>query len=61
MSDERILRLPAVCECVGLGRSTLYRMMDRGEFPRPVKLGAKANGWRKSDVQAWIAARSEAP
>lgn len=30
----------------------------RGEFPRPVKLGARAIAWRVSDIEAWELARS---
>ncbi len=36
MSDQpdRILRLKAVLDCTGLSRSTLYRKMQAGSFPR---------------------------
>ncbi|MYC39852.1 MAG: AlpA family phage regulatory protein [Candidatus Dadabacteria bacterium] len=27
------------------------------EFPEPVKLSARARGWRLADVEAWIDAR----
>ena len=56
---ERILRLPQVAELVGLRRSMIYRLMQEGEFPRPVRLAPRAVGWRMSDLQAWIAAREE--
>jgi prophage regulatory protein len=42
---------------VGIGRSTLYAWVADGEFPRPVRLGARAVGWRESDVSAWLASR----
>ena len=56
MSD-RIFRLPEVLARTGLGRSTLYAMMERGEFVRPVRLGTRAVGWRESDLAAWLGAR----
>jgi len=54
---ERILRRREVLDRVGVGQSTLYDWMKRGEFPRPVALGSKLVGWRESDVTAWIESR----
>jgi prophage regulatory protein len=31
--------------------------MKRGDFPKPVALGARLVGWRESDIEAWMAAR----
>ena len=55
--SEKILRRTAVEEWVGLGRSTIYAMMKAGTFPKPVKLGARAVGWRESDVLDWLNSR----
>ncbi|GGL77495.1 helix-turn-helix transcriptional regulator [Wenxinia marina] len=57
---EEILRRPAVVRVTGLPTSTLYAAMARGTFPRPVKLGERAVGWRKSDIENWLASRTEA-
>ena len=54
---ERILRRRAVEEMVGIGRSTLYAWVAEGGFPRPLRLGARAVGWRESDIHAWLASR----
>ena len=54
---DRILRLPAVCETVGLSKPTIHRMYRAKQFPQPVRLGAYSIGWRESQVQAWIAER----
>ena len=53
-------RLPEVIAICGLSRSTIYEMIGRGEFPAPVKLGARAVGWRRSDIEAWLASRRPA-
>ena len=52
--NDKILRRTAVEEMTGLSRSTLYRMMDRGEFPRPARIGQRAVGWRQSVIAQWI-------
>lgn len=55
--DDRVLRLQELIDKLGLGRSTIYRMMDEGEFPRPIHLTRKAVGWRSSEIDAWLASR----
>jgi len=54
MSDERLIRLPQVESLTGLRRAHLYGLARRGQFPKPVKIGARASAWRESLVLAWI-------
>lgn len=50
----RLIRLPEVMSRVGLGRSTIYRWMSEGKFPKPVQLGAHAVAWAEREVEEWI-------
>ena len=50
----RLIRLPEVQHRVGLGRSTIYRWMAEGKFPKPVQLGGYAVAWAEDEVEAWI-------
>jgi prophage regulatory protein len=52
-----ILRCKQVQARTGLARSTIYLHVKTGEFPRPVRLGARAVGWLESEVCDWIAGR----
>lgn len=52
-----ILRLPAVCKITGLSKSTIYEMRSRSEFPGPVRLGARAVGWHRAAITAWVQSR----
>ena len=54
-SPERILRLSAVLERTGLSRSTLYRKVQAGTFPRQIKISERCCGWRQSAVDEWLA------
>jgi prophage regulatory protein len=56
MADKH-LRLPAVQEATGLGRSTIYALIARGEFPRAVKLTGKAVAWPESRIAEWLQSR----
>ena len=53
-----VLRLPAVSTQTGLARSTIYKFINEGNFPRQVRLGQKAVGWLSTDINKWIESRS---
>ena len=53
----RLIRLPEVQHRVGLGRSTIYRWMAEGKFPKPVQLGGYSVAWAEDEVEAWITTR----
>ena len=53
----KILRNPEVRDRTGLSRSTVYRLIEEGSFPRQVKLGARSAGWIESEVDAWLERR----
>jgi len=50
----RLLRLPDVLERSALSRSALYRLVNEGAFPRPLKLTQRSVAWVESEVEAWI-------
>lgn len=54
---ETLLRRPQVEARTGISRSTIYLWMDKGDFPRPVKLGTRLVAWRESDIIAWLDSR----
>ncbi len=54
---ENHLRRPAVETATGLSRSSIYDMMDKGEFPRPIRIGKRAVAWPQSEIEAWLAER----
>lgn len=52
----RILRLKDVIEQTGLARSTIYKYVNAGTFPKPAPLGGRSVGWIDSEVHDWIMA-----
>lgn len=53
-SYDRILRIKTVLDRTGLSRSTLYRKVQNGTFPRQVRISTRCAGWRESAVTAWM-------
>jgi prophage regulatory protein len=54
----RLIRLKEVQHRVGLGRSTIYRWMAEGKFPKAIALGGNSVAWIEGDVDAWIKDRA---
>lgn len=50
----KILRRTQIEQMLGISRSSIYQMMADGEFPRPLKLGRRAVGWRSDDIETWL-------
>lgn len=55
---DRILRVREVLARISVSRSTLYKWMDEGRFPRHVQLGPRSIGWRESEIDEWLASRA---
>ncbi|MCU7376166.1 AlpA family transcriptional regulator [Paucibacter sp. O1-1] len=58
LTPQALLRLPKVMNTTGLGRSTIYRMVAKKQFPRPIKISVRAVAWRQTDIADWIEART---
>ncbi len=57
--NPTLLRVRSVTEQTGLSRSSLYKEISTGDFPKPVKITAKAVAWPSDEVDAWIQKRIE--
>jgi prophage regulatory protein len=55
----RVMRLKEVLDTTGLSRSTVYKYIADGDFPKPVTLGERCVGWVESEVFEWLLARIE--
>lgn len=63
----RIMRLKEVIDTTGLARSTIYKYMGDGIFPKPVNMApsgpnvrsTRGIGWVDSEVFDWVLARIE--
>lgn len=48
-----LLRFPAVRARTGLSRSTIWRLEQRGLFPRRRRISHRAVAWAAEEVEAW--------
>jgi len=52
--SDALMRLPSVLQVFPVSRATWYAGVRAGLYPAPVKLGARAVAWRRSDIQKLI-------
>lgn len=53
----RLIRLPEVLKRTGYSRSWTYKLIDKGEFPEPIKTGSRSIAFIESEINDWIEQR----
>ena len=56
--DMQALRIKQVAAKIGLGQSTIYRMIVEGRFPKPFQLTTNRTAWLESDIDEWLAEKA---
>jgi predicted DNA-binding transcriptional regulator AlpA len=54
---NQILKTEDACKFLGISLAHWRRLRTNGEAPPPVRIGARINGWRVSDLIAWCDSR----
>jgi len=52
--SKRLIRINDVMDRTSLARSTVYKYISLGQFPKPIKLGTRAVAWVESEIEAWV-------
>jgi len=50
----RVLKLKDVVEKTGLGKTSIYKLINLKIFPRSINLGLRSVGWIESEIEDWI-------
>lgn len=50
---EPMLRLPEVRRITGAGKTTIYRWIRKGQFPRAITISPGYVAWRSSEIEDW--------
>lgn len=54
MTTRRLIRLPEVMNKTGYSKAWIYRLISRGVFPEPIKIGIRARAFVESEIDEWI-------
>ncbi|NIA75112.1 AlpA family transcriptional regulator [Providencia rettgeri] len=54
--DDQFIDMKFITHLTGLTDKWFYKLIQDGEFPKPIKLG-RSSRWLKSEVEQWLQAR----
>ena len=60
MKNNTLIKLPVVKQLTTFSRSTIYRLMSKGEFPKQIKLSERSSAWSLEEVYSWIEEKKDA-
>lgn len=53
---DKLIDMKFITQLTGLTDKWFYKLIQDGEFPKPIKLG-RSSRWLKSEVELWLSAR----
>ncbi len=54
---DKCVRIKQVAEMVGFSKPTIYRLINKGSFPKPFNISTNCVVWRMSAIEDWIKER----
>lgn len=51
---SRLIRMKKVLEMTGLGKTSVYDLLNAGNFPKSVPISERSVAWVEAEVQQWI-------
>ena len=62
ISSSKCLREKELLTVIPFSKSTLWRNVQNGTFPKPIKLSEKVTVWEWADIESWLSTkRSQNP
>ena len=56
---KKLIKAKEVAEMLSVCVSQVYKLVQQGSIPKPIKLGKRGSAWLISDIDAWIDSRIE--
>lgn len=54
--SDKFVDMAFITQLTGLTNKWFYKLIQDGEFPKPIKLG-RSSRWLQSEVEAWLQQR----
>ncbi|EUD06336.1 helix-turn-helix transcriptional regulator [Providencia alcalifaciens] len=51
--NDQFIDIKFITQLTGLTDKWFYKLIQEGEFPKPIKLG-RSSRWLKSEVEIWL-------
>ena len=56
----KVLKINEVVELTSIPRSSIYFLIKKGKFPKPLRLSDRRIGWLYEDIINWLRKKKEA-
>ncbi|CAA9891748.1 conserved hypothetical protein [Candidatus Methylobacter favarea] len=56
--NKNVLRIPATCKKMGIGRNTLYALVKADKYPKPIRFSEKSVGFLEYELDDRIDAKA---
>ena len=57
---SKVLKVKEVAEEINVSVPQVYKLVNLGRFPKPIKLGERGSGWLTSEIEAWLQSKVDA-
>ncbi|MDU3267377.1 MAG: AlpA family phage regulatory protein [Klebsiella oxytoca] len=54
--SDKMVDMAFITEFTGLSDKWFYKLIQKGLFPKPIKMG-RSSRWLKSEVESWVCQR----
>lgn len=51
--NDKMVDMKFITEFTGLSDKWFYKLIQNGEFPKPIKLG-RSSRWMQSEIELWV-------
>ena len=53
-SELQFYRVNELTKILSVSRASIYNWLNKGTFPKPIKISDSVTVWRASDIQKWV-------
>lgn len=57
---QKVFDVKGVCDTLSLSRTTVYRLISAGQFPKGISLSQRRRGWTENMLTKWVEVREAA-
>ena len=54
ITEQQFIRLGEVIRITSLSKTSIYRLISEGTFPKQIQVGKRSVVWVRSDINNWI-------
>ena len=57
--SKKLLKATEVALYINTCKSQVYKLVQQGRFPKPIKIGKRGSAWFQSDIDSWFESKAK--